>query len=57
MGAGSGEAARELDLSNILDGGVKVLKSTVGPHVGEEVRRLDGVISSARLSEVVCSGY
>ena len=53
--AGDGEVARELNPSNILNSGAEVLGGTVGIDVGEQVRWLDGVGSSARSSKVVRS--
>ena len=53
--AGYGEVTRELDLGEILNSGIQVLGGAIGVYVGEQVRRLDGVVSSARLSEVVGS--
>ena len=51
--AGDGEATRELDLRDMLDGGVDVLGGTVCIEIGEEIRWLDGVGSSARSGKVV----
>jgi len=56
MCAGDGEVARELDPGSSLNGTVEVLGGAIGVDVGEQVRRLDGVISSARSSEVVRRG-
>ena len=53
--ARDGEVARELNSSNILNSGAEVLGGTVGIDVGEQVRWLDGVGSSARSSKVVRS--
>ena len=53
---GDGEVTGELDLSDILNGGVEALGGAVSIDVGEQVRWLDGVVSSPGLSEVVCSG-
>jgi hypothetical protein len=53
---GVNEVAREFNHSNFLNGGVQVFGGAVDVDIGEEVRRLDGVVSSARSSEVVCSG-
>ena len=54
--AGDGEVARQLDLSHILDSRIEILESAISTYVGEGVRWLDGVGSSARLSEIVRSG-
>ena len=56
VGTGDGEVTREFDLSNILNGGVEALGGAICADVDEEVRWFDGVVSSTRLSEVVCSG-
>jgi len=56
VGAGDGEVTRELDLSNILNSCVEVLGGATSIDVGEEVRRLDGVVSSTRPGEVVWGG-
>ena len=56
VGAGDGEFTRELELGNILNGGVEVLGCTVSIDVGEQVRWLDGVASMPGFSEVVSSG-
>ena len=53
--AGDSEVARELDTRNILNSGAEVLGDAVGIDVSEQVRRLDGVVSSARSSKVVRS--
>jgi hypothetical protein len=53
---GDGEVTGELDHSNILNGGIQVLGGAVNIDVGEEARWHDGVVSSARSSEVVRSG-
>jgi len=54
--AGDSKVTRELNLSNILDSGVEVLGGAINIDVGEEVRWLDGVVSSTRLSEVIRGG-
>ena len=51
-----GEVARELDLGSILDGRVQVLGGAIGVDVGEQVRRLDGVIPGTGFGEVVGGG-
>jgi hypothetical protein len=51
--AGDSEVTRELNLRRILDSGPEVLGGAVSIDIGEEVRWLDGVVSSARSSEVV----
>ena len=56
MGAGDSEVTGELDLCNILNSGVEVLGGATGVDVGEEVRWLDGVVSSTRPGEVVRGG-
>ena len=53
MAAGDGEGTGELDLDNILNGGVEVLGGAVTIHVGEQVRWLDGIISRSGFGEVV----
>ena len=53
---GDSEGTKQLDLNNILNGGVEAPWGTISTDVGEDVRRLDGVVSSARSGEVVCSG-
>ena len=53
--AGDSEVARELNICNILNSGAEVLGDAVGIDVSEQVRRLDGVVSSARSSKVVRS--
>ena len=53
MGAGDSEVSRKLNLGKILNGGIQVLEGAVSVDVGEHVRWLDGVVSSARLSKVV----
>jgi len=54
--AGDSEFTRELDLGYIPDGGVEVLWGTISINVGEEVRWLDRVVSSAGPGEVVRGG-
>ena len=56
MNAGDGEVTGELDLSNILNSGIEVLGGATSIDVGEEVRWLDGIVSSARSGEVVRGG-
>ena len=56
MDTGDGEVTREPNLSSILNSGVEALVGAVSTDVGKKVRRLDGVVSSARLGEVVCRG-
>ena len=51
------EATRELHLSGIPNSGVEVLGGTISIDVGEKVRWFDGVLSSARLGEVIRSGH
>ena len=53
--AGNGEVTGELNLGNILNCGVEVLGGAIRIDVDEQVRRLDGVGSSAGPSKVVCS--
>ena len=50
---GDGQFTREIDLCNIPNSGIDVLGGTVSIDVGEEVQWLNGVVSSARSSEVV----
>ena len=54
---GDGEVARELNLSDIINGRVEVLEGAISIDVREKIRRLDGVASSARSSETVRSRY
>jgi hypothetical protein len=56
VGAGDSEVPRELDLDNTFNSGVQVLGGPITTNGGEAVRWLDGVVSSARSSEVVGSG-
>ena len=56
MDAVDSEVAGQLDLRNIFNCGVEGLWVAVSADVGEIIRRLDGVFSGARSSEVVCSG-
>ena len=56
MDAGDSEVTKELDLSNILNSGIEVLGGATSIDVGEEVRWLDGIVSSARSGEVVRGG-
>ena len=53
---GDDEVTRELDISNVLNGGVETLRGAVCVDVDEVVRWVDGIVSSTRSSEVVCSG-
>ena len=55
MGTGDGEATREFNLG-ALNVGEHSSGEAIGIDVGEEVRWLDGVVSSASSSEVVCAG-
>ena len=55
VGPGDGEVAGEPDLGNILNSGANILGGAISVDVGEQVRRLDGVVSSARSSKVVRS--
>ena len=55
VGTGDGEATREFNLG-VPNFGEQVLGGAIGIDVGEEVRWLDGVVSSASSSEVVCAG-
>ena len=57
VGAGGREVTGELDLSGIPNSGGDVLEGSIVVDNGEEVRWLDGVLSSAGLGEVVCSGH
>jgi hypothetical protein len=56
VGVRDSEVTRELDLSNILNSGVEDHGGPISTDVGKVVRWLDGVVSSAGSSEVVCSG-
>ena len=56
MYTGDSEVAGELDLGSIPNGSVQVLGGAIGVDVGEQVRWLDDVITSARFREVVGSG-
>ena len=53
--AGDSEVSRELDLSGIFNSGEEVLGGAIRIDIGEEVRWLDGVVSSPSSSEVVGS--
>lgn len=53
---GDGELTKELDLSDTVDSGIQVLEGAISIDVSEEIRRCDGVVSGAGLSEVVCDG-
>ena len=55
--AGGREATGELELNGIPNSGVEVLEGSIVVDDGEEVRWLDGVLSSAGLGEVICSGH
>lgn len=55
--AGDGGNTGELDLGNGTHGGVEVFGGAIVIDIGEEVRSLDGVLSSARFGEVVCVGH
>jgi len=54
--AGDGEFTGDLDFGYIPDSGVEVLWGTISINVGEEVRWLDGVVSSTGSGEVVRGG-
>ena len=56
VGTGDSEVTRKFNLGNIPNGGEQVLGGATSIDVGEEVRWLDGVVSSASSSEVVCTG-
>lgn len=56
MVAGDSEITGELNLSGILNGGEEVPGGAVRVNVDEEVRWLNGIVSSTRLSEVVRDG-
>ena len=53
---GGGQVTRELDLNDTLNSGVEVLRSAISIDVGEQVRRLDGVVSGSGFGEVVSGG-
>jgi len=55
MDAGDSEVARELNPCNILNSGAEVLWGAASIDVSEQVRWLDGVVSSAGSGEVVRS--
>ena len=57
MDAGGREVTREFDLGAVPNSGVEILKGTIVVDNGEAVRRLDGVVSSARLGEVIRLGH
>lgn len=57
VNTGDGKIARKLDLSNILNSCVEVFEGSVSVEVGEQVRRFDGIVSSAGSSEVVGIGH
>jgi len=54
--AGDIEVTREFDLNNVLNSGIEVLGGATSIDVGEEIRWLDGVVSSTRPGEVVRGG-
>ena len=54
--AGDSEGTGEVDLSNGLNCGVQVFGRAICIDVGEQVRRLDGIVSSPTFSEVVRGG-
>ena len=54
---GDSEVSGELYLSNTFYSCVEVLEGTASTDVREEVRRFDGVASSARASEIVRSRH
>jgi len=56
VGAGDSEVTREFDLRSPLNNGVEMLGGTISVDVDEEVRRLDGIASSTRSSEIVRNG-
>ena len=56
VGTGDGEATREFNLGSVPNVGEQILGGAIGIDVGEEVRWLDGVVSSASSSEAVCAG-
>ena len=53
--AGDSEVSREPNLSGIFNSGEEVLGGAIRIDIGEEVRWLDGVVSSPSSSEVVGS--
>ena len=55
VGTGDGEATREFNLS-VPNVGDQFPGGAIGIDVGEEVRWVDGVVSRASSSEVVCAG-
>lgn len=54
--ARDGEGTGQVDLRNVLGSGVEVIGRVINVDVGEVVRWLDGVVSRAISSEVVCGG-
>ena len=54
--AGDSEATKEFNLNDILDNRIKGLGDAVRIDIGEEIRWLDGVVSSTRSGEVVRGG-
>ena len=54
--AGDSEATKEFNLSNILDNRIEGLGDAFRIDVDEEIRWLDGVVSSTRSGEVVRGG-
>jgi len=50
------EVVRELDLNDVLNGGLEVVEDAVTIDVGEQVRRLDEVPSGPGFGEVVSNG-
>ena len=53
--AGDSEGTGEVDPSNVLNGGVQVFGRAICIDVGEQIRRLDGIVSGPTFSEVVRS--
>lgn len=51
---GDSETTREFDPGNAYNSGVQVLGGPIAIDVSEEIRRFDGVVAGARMSEVVC---
>ena len=50
---GDSEITREFNLGSVFNGGEQTLEGAIGIDVDEEVRWLDGIVSSASSGEVV----
>ena len=54
--AGDSEATKEFNLSNILDNRIEGLGDAFRIDIDEEIRWLDGIVSSTRSGEVLRGG-